>query len=236
VSEPEAGPPRHRLDPDLAAAGGRPDDEPVPERKRPPAPVIDTRPYRLAIGIFALALVIAFSVYLLTTQRTRSPTAALGHPLRYFAAPLALSSLDGDANVHPPCTLAHHDPRALNVCLLVQRGPLVLAFFVTGSGDCKREIDTLQALRGEFPADQVQFAAVAVGDSHAATKAAVRAHRWTIPVAYDRDGAVAGLYGVQVCPLLELARRGGVVTDVLIGKHWVAPSALEPRVRALVPR
>ena len=116
------------------------------------------------------------------------------------------------------------------------RAPLVLAFFVTDSSACKRAVDALQALSGQFPAGQVQFAAVAVGENHAAAKAAVRAHGWTIPVAYDRDGSVAALYGVQVCPLLELARHGGVVSDVLIGKHWVTPSALEPRVRALLSR
>jgi peroxiredoxin len=105
---------------------------------------------------------------------------------------------------------------------------------VTDSGRCKRQVDTLQSLAQALPADRVKFAAVAVGDSHSAARAAVRAHRWTIPVAYDADGAVGATYDVEVCPMVVLARRGGVVSDVLIGNRWLERSALGPRVRALL--
>ena len=115
-----------------------------------------------------------------------------GSQLHFFAAPLAASTLNGDANLNPPCTLARHDPRALNVCLLVKRGPLVLDFFVTNSSECEREVDTMQALARRPALRRVQFAAVAVNGSHAATAKAVRRHGWTIPVAYDADGAVGG--------------------------------------------
>ena len=80
----------------------------------------------------------------------------------------------------------------------------------------------------------MQFLAVALNASHAATAKAVRAHHWTIPVAYDEDGRVGEQYGVVACPMVELARRGGVVVDRLIGNRWDSAAALEPRVRALV--
>src|SRR5206468_2976549 len=118
-----------------------------------------------------------------------------GGQLHLFAAPLAVSTLDGDANLNPPCTPARHDSRALNVCLLVKRGALVLGFFVTNSAQCEREVDAMQALSRRRSLRRVQFAAVAVNGSHAATAKAVRAHHWTIPVAYDADGAVGGVYG-----------------------------------------
>ena len=79
----------------------------------------------------------------------------------------------------------------------------------------------------------MQFLAVALNAGQSATAAAVRAHRWTIPVAYDEDGRVGEQYGVVACPMVELARRGGVVVDRLIGNRWDSPAALEPRVRAL---
>jgi hypothetical protein len=41
-------------------------------------------------------------------------------------------------------------------------------------------------------------------------------------------------YGVEACPLLELAYRGGIVQDRLIGEHWARPAALAQRVRALL--
>jgi hypothetical protein len=196
--------------------------------------VIDTRRYRWAIGIFGLMLVIAFSVYQVTSHGLASPGIAAGHRLRFFAAPLAATNLNGDANVSPPCTTARHDRRALNVCLLVQRAPLVLAFFSTGSADCERQVDTLQAVARKFPPGRVQFAAVAVRAGHPQTAALVRSHHWTIPVAYDRDGAVGGLYDVEICPLLELTHPGGTVGERLIGNRWLDQRALAGRVRALL--
>jgi peroxiredoxin len=188
------------------------------------------------IGILGLTLVIALSIYQIAVHGVPSAGIPPGKQLPLFSAPLAASDLEGDANLDPPCTLARHDPRALNICLLVGRAPLVLAFFDTGSSECKRQIDTMQALSNRFPTSEVQFAAVAVRASHKSAAAAVRAHRWTIPVAYDRDGAVAAAYGVEACPMLELARRGGSVQALLIGGHWLRADALSAQVRALVSR
>jgi peroxiredoxin len=186
------------------------------------------------VGGLAVVLVIAFVVYSLTTHPPASAGVATGRQLHFFAAPLAASTLNGDANLNPPCTLAHHDPRALNVCLLVKREPLVLAFFVTNSSLCEREVGTLQNLAAMPSLRGVQFAAVAIHASHAATARAVRKHGWTIPVAYDADGGVGALYGVTACPMLELAQRGGTVADTLIGEHWLNETALEARVRPLL--
>ena len=214
----------------MSASGEAPGDRPRPAT---PAPIA-TRRYGWAIGILALALVIGFTLYALSSHKSGVEGVPAGGQLRLFAAPLAASTLKGDANLNPPCTLARHDPRALNVCLLVKRAPLVLAFFVTGSSPCEHEVDTMQALaRRRGPLRRVQFAAVAVNGSQAATAKAVHANRWTIPVAYDADGAVGGLYGVTACPLLELVDRGGTVAERLIGERWLNRRALATRVRAL---
>jgi peroxiredoxin len=235
----EARPSLQRLDPDLAAgARGAGGDTPpaearsAPRARRPAAPVIDPRPYRWMIGIIGLVLVLGFSVYQLVSHGPGGSTGiSAGHPLRDFAAPLAATDLDGDANAHPTCSAAHHDPRALNVCLMARRGPVVLAFFVLGAGPCVRQVSALQTLAGRFPS--VQFAAVAINASHRATAAAVRSHGWTLPVAYDPDGRVGELYGVAACPMVELARRGGIVRDRLIGDRWQTTAALAPKVREL---
>jgi hypothetical protein len=81
----------------------------------------------------------------------------------------------------------------------------------------------------------VQFAAVAIEGSHQATAAVARRHGWTIPVAYDQDGRVGSLYGVAACPMVEMASRGGIVRDRLIGDHWQTAAALAPRVENLMP-
>jgi peroxiredoxin len=208
---------------------------PSPPRPTPPTPEpLDTRRYGWIVGGFAAVLVVAFAIYSLTTRAPSSAGVPPGRQLHFFAAPLAASTLNGDANLNPPCTLARHDPRALNVCLLVKRGPLVLDFFVTDSSACEREVSALQGLANTPSLRGVQFAAVAINASHAATEKVVRRHGWTIPVAYDADGGVGQLYGVTACPMLELAERGGKVADRLIGEHWLNRRALEARVRPLL--
>jgi hypothetical protein len=224
-------PPLSRLDPDHAA--GRRAADP-PSEPPPPRQVIDTRPYRWMIGIFGLALVIAISVYQLATHGVGTTGITPGHRLHFFAAPLARTDLNGDPNLNPPCTLARHDPRALNVCLLAHRAPLVLSFFVTGSNQCERQVDALQTLSHRFRASAVQFAAVAIDAGHKSVASLVRSRRWTIPVAYDRDGSVGALYGVAVCPMAELSYRGGIVKARLIGDRWQTAAELAPQVRALV--
>ena len=116
------------------------------------------------------------------------------------------------------------------------RTPAVLAFFATGSGACKRQVDTLQTVSHEFPGSGIQFAAVAVSAGRAETARLVRKRGWTIPVAFDSAGAVGALYGVSICPMLEVARPGGVVAQRLIGEHWLNAAALSARVRALLVR
>ena len=157
------------------------------------------------IGLFGLLVVIVISVSFLTTRGVGTAGIPPGKRLHLFAAPLAASTLNGAVNLNPPCTLAQHDPRALNVCLLVKRAPLVLGLFVTASRGCERQVDAMQTVSGLFPPNQVQFAAVAIRASHAAALAAVRAHHWTIRVAYDLDGRLGATYGVEVCPIVELA-------------------------------
>jgi peroxiredoxin len=262
VSESEGGGegPGHRLDPDAAAGGdpgrrldpdkaaaGTPPRRLDPDRaaqaaarrgpRRAPPPVIDTRRYQRMIGLVGLTLVVVISVALLSSNGRSSFGVTPGQRLHFFAAPLANSTLNGDANLNnPSCTLAKHDPRALNICLIVKHQPLVLAFFDPGSGGCVSQVSALQTLSQRFAASSVAFAAVAVGTSHADAAKAVRSNHWTIPVAYDADGAIREAYGVAVCPIVELVNRGGVVEQRLIGEHWNDPRVLAPQVRALLKR
>ena len=214
-----------RLDPDRAGVSQAGHSQPV----------VDPRRYRRMIGIFGLVVVAAVSIYQFAAHGVGTTGVPAGQRLHLFAAPLADRNLIGDPNLSPPCTEARHDPRALNICLDVKRAPLVLAFFATGSDECLRSVDALQALSTEFPAGAVQFAAVSVRGSRSDTAALIRRRHWMIPVAYDRDGSIGALYGVAICPMLELAYRGGIVKDRLIGDQWQSSSAIRPHVRALVP-
>jgi hypothetical protein len=226
-TEPEERVPQHRLDPDRAAADAGRAPRELPE------PVIDTRPYRWMIGIFGLILVIAFSVYEFGKHGVATPGVVPGKRLHFFVAPLATIGPNKPANARPRCDPAHPNPVGLNVC---GRAPTVLVFFATGSGACVREVTALQTVSRRFPPGSAQFAAVAIRAGRAGTRTLVRKHRWTIPVAFDSDGAIGALYNVDICPMIELAYRGGVVADRLIGEHWLNEADLTARVRRLLAR
>ncbi|HWF55036.1 MAG TPA: hypothetical protein VG223_10430 [Solirubrobacteraceae bacterium] len=229
TSEPksESEPPKPdlgigRLDPHRAAAAlgtGRPTRI---------EPVIDTRRYQWMIGIVGLVVVIVVSAYLLISNGVQTPGIPAGGRLHDFVAPLATSAVNKPANANPHCNPAKPNPKGLNIC---GREPLVLDFFVTGSGDCVREVNTLQKVSTEFP--HIEFAAVAVRGSLSGTAALERSHHWTIPIGVDEDGRVGEVYGVEICPMIELARTGGVVAKRLVGDNWLSARKLAAQVRVL---
>jgi hypothetical protein len=161
-----------------------------------------------------------------------------GSTLPPFAAPLAVGPLNGDVNVaeHANAGQAGRVPACrrrgaaiLNICQLYERGPVVLAFAVTGGARCVRQLDVIDRVRRRHPG--VQFAAVALRGNRETVRRVVRAHRWGFPVGYDHDGALAPLYGVVVCPLTTFAFPGGRVLGTAIGE--MTPAALDRQVRAL---
>jgi hypothetical protein len=186
------------------------------------------------IGVLALAAIAYIGINTLRTEGPGSRGPAAARELPPFAAPLALSDLEGDANVSGrACSV--RGPNVLNSCELVERGPVVLAFFAEPVERCDDEIDRVDRLRTRFP--DVQFAAVAIRGSRDALRSLVRERGWELPVGHDRDGAVANLYGVAVCPTIALAARGGTVVRTLLGSQDDAQlSAAVDELDALVSR
>jgi hypothetical protein len=105
----------------------------------------------------------------------------------------------------------------LNVCELYERGPLVLAFFAEPVARCVDQIDVLERLRSRF--GDVQFAAVAIRGDRDDVQRLVRDHGWGMPVGHDRDGAVANVYAVAVCPQITFISRGGEATGTVFGSQ-----------------
>jgi hypothetical protein len=200
---------------------------------------VSGRPSWIAIAA-GLAILAYITYNTLSTPATSSSGLAAGKHLPPFAAPLVTSDLVGDANVarhadqgsagaKPACAVT--DPRALNSCTLARRGPLVLAFFTDSSGRCTKALDAMQQLAPRHP--DVGFAAVAVKGDRGDIRKHVREHGWEFPVAQDRDGAVANIYGVAICPTVVLAYRGGIVLRTALGSDETTSAALERGVRRL---
>jgi peroxiredoxin len=182
----------------------------------------------LLVGVLAVAALVYIGVNSLRTEGPGSRGVPEGEELPAFAAPLALSDLDGDANVSDrACEVRGSD--VMNVCELAERGPVVLAFFAAGSDRCDDQIDVLDRARERFPS--VRFAAVAIRGDRADLRRTVRERGWTLPVAHDRDGAVTNLYRVAVCPATTFAARGGTVRSTALG--LLDDRALAARIEGL---
>jgi hypothetical protein len=164
--------------------------------------------------VIAVAAIAYITINSLRTEGPGSRGVPAGRELPAFAVPLALSRLEGDANVSgKACDV--RGPDVLNVCQLAERGPVVLVFFAEPAKRCDDQIDMVDRIRSRFP--DVQFAAVAIRGDRDKLRRRIREHDWGLPVGYDHDGAVANAYAVAICPTITLAERGGKVARTLLG-------------------
>lgn len=163
-----------------------------------------------------------------------------------FAVPAADGGLEGDANVaqddcassRVPCPSdARRQPAcrietegAIRVCDLFDR-PLVLSFWFSRGGDCVAQQDVVDRLYARYRG-RVRFLSLNVRDDRQTVRDLIRTHGWRMPVGYDRDGAVAGLYRVGGCPTFAYVYPGGTLQSAGIGNLGVA--GLRARIEALL--
>ena len=190
-------------------------------------------------GLLGVVLLVAIVVNSLLSHRSGLAGILPGQRLAPFAVPLALSNLEGDADIAthadegadgrvPAC--AERGARVLNICQLYEQGPVVLALFVDAGG-CTAVLREMQALVPEFPS--VRFAAVAIRAERPQLRRLVRSERLTLPVGVDADGGVADRYKLYSCPQVDFAYRGGVVQSrALLASPSLA--GLRARVSELV--
>jgi hypothetical protein len=167
-------------------------------------------------------------------------------PLPEFAVPIATGALEGDANVAQddcasselPCPAsARRTPAcrvkaagAIRVCDLFGR-PLVLSFWFGEGGECADQQDVVDHVYARYRG-RVSFLSLNVHDDRDAVRDVVRRRRWTMPVGYDRDGAVAGLYRVGGCPTFAYAYPGGTLQSASFGR--LSAHQLEARIEELI--
>jgi peroxiredoxin len=193
------------------------------ERQAPGPPRPGGR-YTWVVGIAALVVVIvvAFNSLPNAGRGYRGPEE--GERIPVFAAPLATSSEDGDANVKqdasdeesgndtPACDVDL--PGVVTACELFEEKPLVLALSVPAD-DCERQLEAMEELSRERR--DLQFAAVISGRSHETAQEVVERTGATFPVAVDRDLAVFNLYRVAYCST-AVADRGGTLREFRANK------------------
>jgi hypothetical protein len=167
-------------------------------------------------------------------------------PLPEFAVPLAASELEGDANVAQdgcetsqiPCP---PDSRRLPACRVDAAGsirvcdlfgrPSVISFWFTKGDGCVNQQDVVSRVSERYRG-RVGFLSLDVRDDPGTVRDLVRERGWRMPVGFDRDGAVAGVYRVGGCPTFAYVYPGGTLQSASIGD--LTPAELGAKVEELL--
>jgi hypothetical protein len=206
--------------------------------------------YSILVGLLFLAVIVVATV---NTLSGGGGGKTLGldplpprWPLPEFAVPVGASRLEGDANVAqddcessalpcpedaqrtPACQVDLED--AIRVCDLFDR-PLVISFWFSKGDGCVEQQDVVEEVYRRYRG-RVHFLSVDIRDNRDTLRELIRERGWTVPVGYDRDGAVAGLYGVGGCPTFAYVYPGGTLQSAGIGD--LAAPQLSERVDRLL--
>jgi len=204
--------------------------------------------YSILVGLFFVAIV---AVALIHGVPGGDGTLGLDkQPPRWalpeFAVPAAAGKLEGDANIaqddcsvgelpcpsgsrrSPACQV--HTPAAIRVCDLFDR-PSVISFWFSKGGDCVDQQDVVSQVYSRYRG-RVSFLSLDIRDDRETVRGLIRSRRWRMPVGYDRDGAVGGLYRVGGCPTFAYVYPGGTLESAGIGNLDV--SGLSERIERLL--
>jgi hypothetical protein len=207
--------------------------------------------YSVVVGLIFLAVIAVAA--LSTIRGGGGETLGLDRlpprwPLPEFAVPEGDAKLlEGDANVAQddcetsqiPCPEeARRTPacrvdleEAIKVCDFFDR-PLVISFwFSKGGGGCIEQQDLVERVYRRYRG-RVGFLSLDIRDDRGTLRDLIEQHRWTMPVGFDRDGAVASLYGVGLCPTFAYVFPGGTLQSASIGE--LTESQLGRRVDRLL--
>lgn len=205
--------------------------------------------YSLVVGLL-FATVIAIAAITTLGHKDEGTLGLDDVPLNWslpaFALPDAAGRLEGDANVaqddcetsQDPCPAEARrlpacridTPGAIRVCDFFSR-PLVLSFWFSRGGNCTEQQDAVDEVFARYRG-RVNFLSLDVRDDRDTVRDLIDRRGWTMPVGYDRDGAVASLYRIGGCPTFAYAYPGGTLHDASIGELTAAQ--LETKVDELL--
>ena len=204
--------------------------------------------YSILVGLFFVAIVV---VALIHGVPGGGDTLGLDkQPARWalpeFAVPAAASKLEGDGNIAQddcsvgelPCPSGSRrspacgvrTPGAIRVCDLFGR-PSVISFWFSKGGNCVDQQDVVSQAYARYRG-RVNFLSMDIRDDRGTVRELIRDRGWKMPVGYDRDGAVSGLYRVGGCPTFAYVYPGGTLESAGIGDLDLA--GLSARIERLL--
>ncbi len=203
--------------------------------------------YSLIVGAIFAAIIVIAALNMLANKDERTlglDKVARRWSLPEFAVPNAAGRLEGDANVaqddcataDTPCSSPRHPAcrirtaEAIRICDFFDR-PLVLSFWFSHGGNCVAQQDVVDRIYARYRG-RVNFLSLNVRDDRDTVRDLIRERHWRMPVGYDRDGAVDGLYRVGGCPTFAYVYPGGTLESASIGE--LTATQLDHHVRALL--
>jgi hypothetical protein len=196
--------------------------------------------YSILVGLLFLAVIVVATVNTIgdggggeTLGLDRLPQR---WPLPEFAVPAGASRLEGDANVAqddcetsaipcpegsertPACQI--ETAGAIRICDFFEQ-PLAISFWFSKGSGCVDQQDVVERVYRRYRG-RVGFLSLDIRDDRDTLRDLISERGWTMPVGYDRDGAVAGLYGVGGCPTFAYVYPGGTLASASIGDLTVA--------------
>jgi thiol-disulfide isomerase/thioredoxin len=208
------------------------------------------RRYSTFVGIAFLVLIVVATLNTIRTQSGGTLGVSAGDrgtPLAEFAVPDARTGdLDLDANIaQDDCSTSQNpcpaDARRPSACQIPRQGairicdffdrPLVLSFWFTRGADCLPTQDALDDIAADHRG--VNFLSVNVHDEPADVRSIARERGWSLPLGYDRDGAVSDLYRVGGCPTVAFAYPGGILAFAKAGIEELSKAGVEEEASGL---
>jgi hypothetical protein len=223
--------------------------EQAPNGRRPQTFSTSAR-YSLFVGLAFVGLIIVAAI---NSARTNEGTVlgtedARGEAIPEFAVPDIRGSLDGDANVFqddcetsenpcpsddrrtPACEIEPEG--AIRICDLFDR-PLVISFWFTRGAECLPSQDSFDTVARGYRG-RVNFLSLNIRDDRDEVEDIVKERGWTVPVGWDRDGAVSNIMRIGVCPTVAFAFPGGILESAEIGSEAFEEEPLSRRVDRLI--
>jgi hypothetical protein len=221
-----------------------------PQRPSRPQTFSTSARYSLFVGLAFVGVIIVAAI---NSARTNEGTVlgtedARGEPIPEFAVPDIRGSLDGDANVfQDDCETSENpcpaDERRAPACEIEPEGairicdlfdsPLVISFWFTRGAECLPSQDSFDAVARRYRG-RVNFLSLNIRDDRDEVEDIVSDRGWTVPVGWDRDGAVSNIMRIGVCPTVAFAFPGGILQSAEIGSEALEEEALSRRIDRLI--